>query len=154
MLRFFLLPLVDYWYAGLLWAVLASVPALLLARVKNRSAGGWVFLSLATSLLFGVCAFAWVALLATRKRVSMRMKYLGLKFEERLAEAMDVPSPVGQDLEKRLLMALAYNPQGLRINALAQAIGMGWRHITETVDRLVAQGKIRKVEDRFFFNLE
>jgi len=153
-LRMFLLPLFRFWYAGLLWAVLASIPCFLLAQRKNRSLGGWLFLTTLTALLFGALSFAWVALLATRKKLNMRMKYLSLKFEERLAEALHVPSPVGQDLEKRMLMVLAYNPQGLRINALAQAIGMGWRHITDLVNQLVTQGKVRKVEDRYFFNLD
>jgi DNA-binding Lrp family transcriptional regulator len=74
--------------------------------------------------------------------------------EERLAEALKLPSPVGQDLEKRILMVLAYNPQGLRINALGQGVGLGWRHIADLVEQLVAQGKIRKEEDRYFFNMD
>ncbi len=154
MIRMLFLPLLRFWYVGLVWAVLACVPAVLLALRKNRSVGSWAFLCGLTGLVFGILAFGWVALLATRTKLSMRMKYLSLKVEERLAEALKLPSPVGQDLEKRILMVLAYNPQGLRLNALGQGVGLGWRHIADLVEQLVAQGKIRKEEDRYFFNMD
>jgi hypothetical protein len=149
-----LFPIPRFWYVGLAWALLAGVPAVLLALRKNRSAGGWAFLCVLTGLFFGILSFGWVALLASRTKLSMRMKFLSLKVEERLAEALKLPSPVGQDLEKRILMVLAYNPQGLRINALGQGVGLGWRHIADLVEQLVAQGKIRKEEDRYFFNMD
>ena len=154
MIRILFLPPFHFWYMGVLWGVTSAVPAFYLARRKNRSAGGWVTLCALTGLFLGVLSFAWVVLLATRKKLSMRMKYLRLKMEERLAEALRLPSQVGQDMEKRILMVLAYNPQGLRINALAQGLGLGWRHILSVVEKLTAQGKIRKEQDRYFFNLD
>jgi len=154
MIRMLLFPVPGFWYIGLAWAVLTCVPAVLLARQKNRSMAGWAVLCALTGLFFGILSCGWVALLATRTKLSMRMKYLSLKVEERLAEAFKLPSPVGQDLEKRLLMVLAYNPQGLRINALGQGVGLGWRHIADLVEQLVAQGKIRKEQDRYFFNMD
>lgn len=154
MFRIIILPFPQYWYLGLLWALIGSLPAVFLARRKNRSPGGWVFLCTLTGFFFGVMAFAWVVFLATRKKLSMRVKYLSLKMEERFAEALKIPSPVGNDLEKRILMVLAYNPQGLRIGALAQGIGQNWRHIVELVERLIEEGKVRKESDRYFFNLE
>lgn len=154
MFRILLFPFPDHWYMGLLWALLASLPAVFLARKKNRSPGGWAFLCSLTGFFFGILGFSWVVFLATRKKLSMRIKYLSLKMEERIAEALKVPSPVGNDVEKRILMVLAYNPQGLRIGALAQGIGQNWRHIVGLVEGLTAEGKIRKEHDRYFFNLE
>jgi len=154
MVRLFLFPFAHFWYAGLLWAIAASVPAVFLAHKKNRTAAGWAFLCALTGLFLGILAFGWVAFLATRKKLSMRMKYLGLKMEERIAEALRLPSPTEGNLEERLLMVMAYNPQGLRIGALAQGIGQNWRHIQGLVERLLQEGKIRKEGDRYFFNLE
>jgi len=149
-----LFPFPHFWYLGLIWAIAASIPAGLLARRKNRSAAGWVFLCSLTGFFFGLLGFAWVVFLVTRRKLSMRMKYLSLKMEERIAEALQLPSPIEGKLEERLLMVLAYNPQGLRIGALAQGIGQNWRHIEDLVNRLMQERKVRKEGDRFFFNLE
>jgi len=154
LLRIFLFPFPSLWYWSFLWAVLISLPAVYLARKKNRSIIGWTILCGITAFFFGTLGLGWLILLATRKRVSMRMKYLSLKFEEQIADALKMPSPVGDNLEKRLLMVLAYNPEGLRIGALAQGIGQDWRHIEDLVQRLVSQGKIRKTDDRYLFNLD
>ena len=152
--RMFLFPLPHYWYWSFLWALLISIPAVYLSRKKNRSIIGWTILCGTTAFFFGILGLGWLILLATRKRVSMRMKYLSLKFEEQIADALKMPSPVGDDLEKRILIVLAYNPKGLRIGAMAQGIGQDWRHIEDLVQRLVAQGKIRKMNDRYIFNLD
>ena len=154
MLRLFFFPVPSFWYLGCMWVLLTSLTMWFIARKKNRNPVGWILLSTITSFFFGVFGFFWVVLLATREKASMRMKYLGFKVEEQIADALKLPSPVGNNLEKRLLMVLAYNPQGLRIGALAQGIGQSWRHIEEVVQRLVSNGKIRKEEDRYFFNLD
>jgi len=154
MLRIFLFPFPAFWYLGCIWALGVSLPAYYLARTKNRSTVGWVLLCALTAFFLGILGFGWLALLATREKISMRMKYLGLKVEEQIADALKLPSPVGNDLEKRILMVLAYNPQGLRIGALAQGIGQNWRHIHDLVEALVTRGQIRKEDDRYFFNLE
>ena len=154
MVRMLLFPFPSYWYLGFIWALGASLPAFYIAKQKNRSVSGWIFLCASTAFFLGVLGFAWLVLLATREKVSMRMKYLGLKVEEQIADALKLPSPVGNDLEKRILIVLAYNPQGLRIGALAQGIGQNWRHIQDLVETLEARGKIRREDDRYFFNLE
>jgi len=154
MLRMLLFPVPVYWYVGCLWAVALAAPAAVIARRKNRSAAAWALLCALTGLFLGAAGCGWLALLATRDKLSMRMKYLGLKFEERIADALKLPSPVGNDLEKRILMVLAYNPQGLRIGALAQGLGQSWRHIQGLVNDMVARGKIRKDGESYFFNLE
>ena len=154
MFRAILLPFPSYWYVGCLWAVGLAVPAYLIARRKNRTQPGWALLCGLTGFFFGVLGSAWLILLATRAKLSMRMKFLGLKVEEQIADMLKLPSPVGNDLEKRILMVLAYNPQGLRIGALAQGLGQNWRHIQSLVQELESRGKLRKIEDRYFFNLD
>jgi hypothetical protein len=154
MLRMLLFPGLSVWYAGCIWALGVSFAACYLARRKNRSLFAWGVLCGLTSFFLGLAGLLWIVLLATRDKISMRMKYLSLKLEEQIADTLRLPSPIGNDLEKRILVVLAYNPQGLRIGALAQGIGQNWRHIGAVVQTLVAQGKIRKAEDRFFFNLE
>lgn len=154
MVRMLLLPFPSFWYLSLLWALLAAASAAYLARSKNRSPAGWAILCGVTGFFFGVLAGGWIALLVTRTRLSMRMKYLMLKVEEQIADALRLPSPVGDDLEKRLLMVLANNPQGLRIGALAQGIGQNWRHIEGLVQHLMSEGKVRQNGDRYFFNLD
>jgi hypothetical protein len=154
MLRPLFLPFPDFWYVGLVWTALACSAAIFVAHRKNRSKAGWAILCGLTALFFGTLGFAWVALLASRKKVDMRMKYLLLRMEEQIADALRLPSPVRGNLEDRLLMVLANNPQGLRIGALAQGIGQDWRHIHDLVQRLVSQGKIRKEGDLLLFNLD
>jgi hypothetical protein len=154
MLRMFFFPGLSVWYAGCLWALGVALPACYIARKKNRSLFAWGMLSGLTAFFLGFLGFSWIALLATREKISMRMKYLSLKLEEQIADALRLPSPIGNDLQKKILMVLAYNPQGLRIGALAQGIGQNWRHIEAIVQTLVTQGKIQKQDDRFFFNLE
>ncbi len=154
MFRMLLLPFPSFWYLGCIWALGVSLPAVYIAKKKNRSIKGWIFLCGLTAFFFGILGFAWLVLLATREKISMRMKYLGLKVEEQIADALKLPSPVGNDLEQRILMVLAYNPQGLRIGALAQAIGQNWRHIQNLVFSLEGSGKIRKEADQYFFNME
>jgi len=154
MFRAFFFPVPSYWVVGCLWAAAVAVPAYFIAQKKNRSQTGWALLCGLTSLFFGVLGCAWLILLATRAKRSMRMKFLGLKFEEQIADMLKLPSPVGNDLEKRILMVLAYNPQGLRIGALAQGLGQNWRHIEGLVQDLESRGKVQKREDRYFFNLD
>lgn len=154
MIRPFFFPLPDLWHVGLLWAALACGTALYLAHRKNRSKAGWAFLSGGTALFLGILGFAWIGLLASRRKLSLRTKYLRLRIEEQIAEALRLPPPVRGNLEDRLLMILANDPQGLRIGALAQGIGRDWRHIEDLVRRLVEQGKIRREGDRYHFNLE
>ena len=154
MFRMLLFPVPAYWYLGCLWAIGVSLPAYYLAKKKNRSPVAWPLLCGLTAFFLGIAGCAWLVLLFTRDKLNMRMKYLGLKIEEQIADALKLPSPVGNDLEKRILMVLAYNPQGLRIGALAQGLGQNWRHIQGLVQELQNQGKIRKAEDRYFFNLE
>ncbi len=154
MLRILFFPFPSHWYFGLLLGLLTSVPAVYLASRKNRSRTGWALLCALTNLFFGVFGFAWLVLLATRPRLSMRMKYLSLKLEERIADALDLPSPIGDNLGERILMVLAHNPQGLRIGALAQGIGQNWRHIEDIIQHLLSEGKIRREEDRYLFNLD
>jgi len=154
MLNILFLPIPSHWYLGFLWGFLTSVPAVLLARSKNRSRTGWALLCALTSFFFGILGFAWLVFLATRPKLSMRMKYLSLKLEERIADALDLPSPIRDNLGERVLMVLAYNPQGLRIGALAQGIGQNWRHIENIVQHLLSEGKIRREEDRYLFNLD
>jgi hypothetical protein len=154
MMRAVFLPFPDFWVLGLLWASLASLSAVALARSKNRSAAGWGLLCGVTGLFLGILGFAWVALLASRRRLSLRMKYLQLKVEEQIADALGLPSPVRGKLEDRLLMILANNPQGLRLGALAQGMGQDWRHIQDPVRGLVLRGKVRQEGDRYFFNLD
>jgi hypothetical protein len=154
MIRSLFFPLPDFWYVGLSWAVLACVAAVCLAHFKNRSKVGWGILCGLTALVLGLLGFAWVALLASRKKINLRMKYLRLRIEEQIAETLRLPYPVRGNVEKRLLMILANNPQGLRIHALAQGIGQDWRSLQDLVLRLAAQGKIRKEGDRYHFNLD
>ena len=154
MIRPLLFPLPDFWYFGLLWSVFACSVAVFLAHRKNRSRAGWAVLCGSTALCFGILGFAWVALLASRKKLSMRMKYLRLKIEDQIADALRLPSPVRNNMEDRLLMILANNPRGLRIGALAQGTGHDWRHIQGLVRPLVSQGKIRKEGDLLLFNLD
>jgi hypothetical protein len=154
MVRMLLFPGLTFWYLGCLWALAVSIPAYYMATQKNRNPFAWAALCGLTALFLGLLSFAWLILLSTRQKLSMRMKYLSLKLEEQIAGALHLPSPIGNDLPKRILVILAYNPQGLRIGALAQAIGQNWRHIGSVVQRLETEGKIRKEDDRFFFNLE
>lgn len=154
MIRTLFFPFPGLWYLALAWAVLAGSAAVFLAHHKHRSRPGWAILCGLTALFFGVLGFIWVALLASRKKVSMRRKYLLLRIEEQIADALRLPSPLRGNLEDRLLMILANNPQGLRIGALAQGIGQDWRHIQDVVRRLVSEGKIRKEGDLLLFNLD
>lgn len=153
-MRALFFPFPDFWYFGALWALLACSAAVWLARIKNRSVLGWAILCGSTGLTLGVTGFAWVVLLASRRKVSLRMKYLRLKFEEQIADALGLPSPVRGDMEKKLLMVLANNPQGLRIGALAQGIGQDWRHVQDLVRLLVSRGKIRQDGDLYHFSLD
>ncbi len=151
----FLFPIAwHYWYWKCAWAVSLGLVALFFAHRKNRSLAGWAGLSGLFGLLVGSPALAVLVLLGTRKKLSMRMKYLTLKFEEDLADALRLPSPVGDDIEKRVLMVLANNPKGLRLGALAQGMGLDWRHIEEVVEKLRVRGKVRKEAERYFFNLD
>jgi hypothetical protein len=153
-IRAVFLPFPDFWHLGLLWATLACSSAAYLARAKNRNALGWGLLSGATGFFLGITGFLWVGLLASRKRVSLRVKYLRLKMEEQIAHALKLPSPVRLNMEDRLLMILANNPQGLRLGALAQGMGQDWRHIEAPVRALLSQGKVRQKGDRYYFNLD
>jgi len=153
-IRLLFFPLPDFWVIGLLWAAIACAAAVGLAHRRNRSKAGWALLSGGTALFLGILGFAWVALLASKKKLSLRTKYLRLRIEEQIAETLRLPSPVRGNLEDRLLMVLANDPQGLRIGALAQGIGRDRHRIEDLVRRLVAQGKIRREGDRYHFNLD
>jgi hypothetical protein len=153
-MRALFLPFPGFWHLGILWAVLASSAAVWLAHTKNRSVLGWAVLSGSTGLILGITGFAWVALLASRRKVNLRTKYLRLRFDEQIADALGLPSPLRGNMEKKLLMILANNPQGLRIGALAQGIGQDWRHIQDLVRVLVTRGKIRQEGELYHFNLD
>ena len=151
----FLLPLSwDHWFWKCIWLIILGVSALAIAHRKNRSLVGWALLGGVFGFFLGSLGLIVIVFLLTRKKLSMRMKYLTLKFEEDLAQALKLPSPVGNDLEKRILIVLANNPRGLRVGALAQGIGSDWRHIEEIVQQMLARRKIRKEGDRLFFNLD
>lgn len=154
-MRSLLLPLSWHlWYVKCLWAALLALAALWLAARKNRSTVGWPLLCGAAGFFLGSPGLLLIVVLLTRKKLSMRAKYLTLKIEEDLARALKFPSLVGNNLETRILMVLANNPRGLRLNALAQGVGSDWRHIEETVQKMLLKGKVRKEGERYFFNLD
>jgi hypothetical protein len=144
----------HYWYWKCLWVFITGIPIFTIAQRKNRNRLGWLLPWGIIAFSVGIPGILGILLIATRKKLNMRMKYLTLKFEEDLAHALKLPSPVGNDLEKRILMVLANNPRGLRLGALAQGIGLDWRHIEDMVQKMLAKGKVKKADDRYFFNLE
>ncbi len=154
-MRSVLLPLSwQFWPWKCAWALFLAAIAVWLAARKNRTMIGWPLLSGIAGFIVGSPGLLVILFLLTRKKLSMRMKYLTLKLEEDLAHALKFPSPVGNNLEKRILMVLANNPRGLRLGALAQGVGSDWRHIEDTVQKMLLKGKVRKEGERYFFNLD
>ena len=100
-------------------AVCLAAAAFLVARGKNRSQAAWPLFTALAALLFYPLGIVLLVVLALRRRITLREKYLQMKFEERFAAALRLPSPI-RSVEDRILATLVFNPQGIRIGALGQ----------------------------------
>lgn len=134
-------------------AVCLAAAAFLVARGKNRSQAAWPLFTALAALLFYPLGIVLLVVLALRRRITLREKYLQMKFEERFATALRLPSPI-RSVEDRILATLVFNPQGIRIGALGQGVGANWRAIEPILERLVAEDKVRSKDNLYFFNIE
>lgn len=134
-------------------AVCLAAASFLVARSKNRSQAAWPFFTALTTLVFYPLGIILLVILAIRRRITLREKYLQMKFEERFATALRLPSPISS-VEDRILATLVFNPRGVRIGALGQGAGANWRAIEPILERLVAEGKVRSRGDLYFFDVE
>ena len=134
-------------------AVCLVAASFLVARSKNRSQTAWPLFTALATLLFYPLGIALVVILAVRRRITLREKYLQMKFEERFASALRLPSPISS-IEDRILATLVFNPHGVRIGALGQGVGANWRAIEPILERLMAEDKVRSKDNLYFFNIE
>ncbi|MFC1888899.1 hypothetical protein ACFL4G_03995 [Thermodesulfobacteriota bacterium] len=142
----------DLWIIAIL-AVCLAAAAFLVARGKNRSQAAWPLFTALATFLFYPLGIILLVILTVRRHITLREKYLQMKFEERFAAALRLPSPISS-VEDRVLATLVFNPQGVRIGALGHGVGANWRAIEPVLKRLVAEGKVRSKGDLYFFNIE
>ena len=135
-------------------ALIAGVCAFLVANRKNRIAGSWAAVCAVAGFTFYPVGVVLFVILVLRPRLSARIKYLSLGMEERFCLNMGIPSPLGDDLEKKILVVLARNPRGLRIGAIGQGAGVGWRSLEAPMENLLRAGKVLRRDDTYYFNLE
>ncbi len=123
-----------------------------LAGERHRSTVGWPLLGGILGYGIEFWALALVVWLWRLPKVDLRERYMELRAHEKLSQALGGPSLVGDHLGDRILMVLANNPEGLRINALAQGVGQSWRAIEGAVGELVKQRKVVMRDDLYFID--